>query len=66
MVDIYKYMFKAVAYLRVSTEEQSLDSQYTDVKKFTKTKDLTIVEDFESDEYKEKIKNAGHLGSKKQ
>ncbi len=38
---------KAVAYLRVSTEEQSLERQYDDIKKFAESKHLNLVEIFE-------------------
>ena len=38
---------KAVAYLRVSTQEQSLERQHDDIKKFASIKKLTLVEIFE-------------------
>ena len=38
---------KAVAYLRVSTQDQSLERQYDDIKKFASTKKLTLVQIFE-------------------
>lgn len=38
---------KAVAYLRVSTQDQSLERQYEDVEKFASKKNLTLVKIFE-------------------
>lgn len=38
---------KSVAYLRVSTQEQSLDRQYEDIKKFAISKGLQLVEIFD-------------------
>jgi len=38
---------EAVAYLRVSTQDQSLERQYDDIKKFAENKGLTIVKVFE-------------------
>ncbi|MCD0474726.1 recombinase family protein [Flavobacterium sp. EDS] len=38
---------KAVAYLRVSTQEQSLERQYDDIKEFASKKKLNLVEIFE-------------------
>jgi DNA invertase Pin-like site-specific DNA recombinase len=38
---------KAVAYLRVSTEEQSLQRQYDDIEKFASSKNLELVKIFE-------------------
>jgi len=38
---------KAVAYLRVSTQEQSLERQYEEIKKFALEKNLTLVKIFE-------------------
>lgn len=37
---------KAVAYLRVSTQEQSLERQYEDIEKFASIKNLTLVKTF--------------------
>lgn len=38
---------KAVAYLRVSTQEQSLERQYDDIEEFASKKNLTLVKIFE-------------------
>jgi DNA invertase Pin-like site-specific DNA recombinase len=38
---------KAVAYLRVSTQDQSLERQYEDIEKFASKKELTLVKIFE-------------------
>lgn len=38
---------KAVAYLRVSSQEQSLERQYDDIEKFASEKNLTLVKIFE-------------------
>lgn len=47
---------KAVAYLRVSTQEQSLDRQYDDIRKFAENKGLNLVNIFEDKLSGSKIK----------
>ena len=37
---------KAIAYLRVSSEEQDLERQYQDIKRFAKSKDLELIKIF--------------------
>ncbi|MHC0445797.1 recombinase family protein [Flavobacterium sp. 3-218] len=53
---------KAVAYIRVSTQEQSLERQYEDVEKFASEKNLTLVKIFEDKISATKTKTNQRLG----
>lgn len=56
---------KAVAYLRVSTQEQSLERQYEDIEKFATEKKLTLVKIFEDKISGTKTKANQRIGFKK-
>lgn len=56
---------KAVAYLRVSTQEQSLERQYEDVKKFASDKELMLVKIFEDKISGSKTKADERIGFQK-
>jgi DNA invertase Pin-like site-specific DNA recombinase len=56
---------KAVAYLRVSTQEQSLERQYEDIEKFAAEKKLTLVKIFEDKISGTKTKANQRIGFKK-
>lgn len=56
---------KAVAYLRVSTQEQSLERQYEDIEKFAIEKKLTLVKIFDDKISGTKTKANQRIGFKK-
>jgi DNA invertase Pin-like site-specific DNA recombinase len=56
---------KAVAYLRVSTQDQSLERQYEDIEKFASEKKLTLVKIFEDKISGSKTKANQRVGFKK-
>jgi DNA invertase Pin-like site-specific DNA recombinase len=53
---------KAVAYLRVSTQEQSLERQYDDIESFASKKNLTLVKIFEDKISGTKTKSDERIG----
>jgi DNA invertase Pin-like site-specific DNA recombinase len=55
---------KAVAYLRVSTQEQSLERQYEEIEKFASKKELTLVKIFEDKISGSKTKTDERVGFK--
>ena len=55
---------KAVAYLRVSTQDQSLQRQYDDIEKFAIDKDLDLVKIFEDKVSGSKTKTDNRIGFK--
>ena len=56
---------KAVAYLRVSTQEQSLERQYEEIEKLASDKNLTLVKIFEDKISGSKTKAGDRIGFKK-
>jgi DNA invertase Pin-like site-specific DNA recombinase len=56
---------KAVAYLRVSTQEQSLERQYEEIEKLASDKKLTLVKIFEDKISGSKTKAGDRIGFKK-